>query len=174
MRRMALMALVLGMIVHVTAASVPEERQPAAGFGGFPISKSLTSMWLAGSDKRPLLMVYFHGPEGWHDTKWKIDSKLEKGKPLWAEFKSENATLRLWLDPKTGETEIQSAKFNISVSNTFLVLHAGEPSVSQKIVPLGVFDLLASKDQPASVLSLRADPSLGDLIKKEISASSTH
>jgi hypothetical protein len=51
-----------------------------------------------------------------------------------------------------------------------LVLHAGEPSVPQKIIPLGVFDLPASKDQPASVLLLKANPDLMGRINKEAAA----
>jgi hypothetical protein len=141
-----------------------------SGFGGYPISPSITSMWLVGSDHRPLLMVYFHGPEEWHNTKWKVDSKFEKGKPGWAEVQSEKAILRLSMNTDTGEAEIQSSKFKTSESNAFLVLHAGEPSVPQKIVPLGVFDLPTSKDQPASVLLLKAHPELMERIEKEAAA----
>jgi len=127
-------------------------------------------MWLAGPDHRPLIMVYFHGPEEWHNTKWKVDSKFEKGKPGWAELQSEKVTLRLSMNTETGEAEVQSGKFKISESNTFLVLHTGEPSVPQKIISLGIFDLPASKDQPASVLLLRANPQLMERINKEAAA----
>ena len=79
----------------------------------------------------------------------------------------EPVTLRLSMNTETGEAEVQSGKFKISESNTFLVLHTGEPSVSQKIVSLGIFDLPASKDQPASVLLFRANPELMERINKE-------
>jgi hypothetical protein len=68
----------------------PNEKFTVSGFGGYPISHSMTSMWLAGPDHRPLVMVYFHGPEEWHNTKWKVDSKFEKGKPGWAELQSDS------------------------------------------------------------------------------------
>jgi hypothetical protein len=74
------------------------------------------------------------------------------------------------VDTETGGAEVQSGKFKISESNTFLVLHAGEPSVPQKIIPLGVFDLPASKDQPASVLLLKENPELMQRINKETAA----
>ncbi|MBZ5652709.1 MAG: hypothetical protein LAO18_19750 [Acidobacteriia bacterium] len=74
------------------------------------------------------------------------------------------------MDTETGEAEVQSGKFKISESNTFLVLHTGEPSVPQKIIPLGVFDLPASKDQPAPVLLLKANPELMERINKEAAA----
>ena len=81
-------------------------------------------------------MVYFHGLDGWHNTQWKVASKFEKGKPGWAELQSEKATLRLSMNTDTGEAGVQSATFKIAESNTFLVLHTGEPSIPQKIIPL--------------------------------------
>jgi hypothetical protein len=167
-RRCIAPLLLTALIASAVADS--DEKFTVSGFGGYPISHSITSMWLAAPDHRPLLMVYFDGPEDWHNTKWKVDSKFEKGKPGWAELQSEKATLRLSMNTETGEAEVQSVKFKIGESNTFLVLHAGEPSVPQKIIPLGVFDLPASKDQPAPVLLLNANPGLMERINKEAAA----
>src|SRR5713226_19581 len=164
-RRLLLITIIIALVAPAIAG--PEEKFTVSGFGGYPISHSITSMWLAGPDRRPLLMVYFHGPEDWHNTKWKVASKFEKGRPGWAELEAEKVTLRLSVNTETGEAEVQSGKFKISESNTFLVLHAGEPAVPQKIISLGVFDLPASKDQPASVLLLRANPELMERINKE-------
>lgn len=168
MRRFPLIVAIVALVVSSIAA--PEEKFTVSGFGAYPISHSMTSMWLAGPDHRPLVMVYFHGPEEWHNTKWKIDSKFEKGKPGWAELQSEKVTLRLSLNTETGDAEVQSGKFKISESNTFLVLHTGEPSAPQKIISLGIFDLPASKDQPASVLLLQANPQLMERINKDAAA----
>ena len=164
------MAPLLLTALIASAVAGPDAKFTVNKFGGYPISHSITSMWLAGPDHRPLLMVYFHGPEEWHNTKWKVDSKFEKGKPGWAELQSEKATLRLSMDTETGEAEVQSGKFKISESNTFLVLHTGEPSVPQKIIPLGVFELPTSKDQAAPVLLLRANPELMERINREAAA----
>jgi hypothetical protein len=162
-------SLIALLIVLVAPGSArPEENFTVSGVGAYPISQSMESMWLAGPDRRPLLMVYFHGPDGWHNTKWKTDSKFEKGKPGWAELKSDNATLRLSMNTETGEAEVQSGKFKVNENNTFLVLRVGQPSIPQKILPLGVFDIPASKDQPASVLLLQANPTLMGRINKEI------
>ena len=171
MRRLPLIVVIAVLVFSTVAA--PEEKFTVSGFGGYPISHSITSLWLAGPDRRPLIVVYFHGPEEWHNTKWKVDSKFEKGKPGWAELQSEKVTLRLSMNTETGEAEVQSGKFKISESNTFLVLHAGEPSVPQKIISLGIFDIPASKDQPASVLLLQANPQLMERINKE-AAAGTH
>jgi TonB family protein len=167
----------LAVIAFIFACTVPaiaglEEKFTVSGVGMYPISHSIESMWLAAPDNRPLLMVYFHGPEDWHNTKWKIDSKFEKGKPGWVELQSDKATLRLSMNTETGEAGVQSGKFKITESNTFLVLHTAEPPTPQKIVPLGIFDLPASKDQqPASVLLLRANPEIMDRINKEVASS---
>lgn len=169
MRRLSFAAVIVALVTSAIAG--PNDEFTVSGFGGYPISPSITSLWLAGPDRRPLLMVYFHGPQEWHDTKWKVDSKFEKSKPGWAELQSEKASMRLWLNAETGDAEVQSGKFKIIESNTFLVLHAGEPSVPQKIIPLGVFDLPSSKDQPASVLLLNANPGLMERISKESAAS---
>ena len=164
-------AVVIMLLAFATVGS--EEKFTVSGFGAYPISDSMTSMWLASPDHRPLLMVYFHGPNGWHNTQWKVASKFGKGKPGWAELQSEKATLRLSMNTETGEAGVQSDTFKIGESNAFLVLHTGEPSTQQKVIPLGVFELPASKDQPASVMLIRANPSLMERIKKEATAA-TH
>jgi hypothetical protein len=74
------------------------------------------------------------------------------------------------MNTETGEAEVQSGKFKIGESNTFLVLHAGEPSVPRNIISLGVLVLPSSKDQPASVLLLKANPELMGRINKEAAA----
>jgi hypothetical protein len=157
MTRLSVIAFILACIVPAIAG--PDEKFTVSGVGSYPISHSISSMWLAAPDHRPLLMVFFHGPEDWHNTKWKIDSKFEKGKPGWAELQSEKATLRLSMNTDTGEAGVQTGKFKITESNTFLV-------------SLGIFGLPASKDQqPASVLLLRANPELMDRINKEAGTS---
>lgn len=168
MKCLSLIAVSIALVAPAIAG--PEESFTVSGVGSYPISQSIVSMWLAGPDRHPLLMVYFHGPAGWHNTKWKVDSKFEKGKPGWAELQSEKATLRLWMNTETGDAEVQSGKFKIRESNTFLVLHTGEPLISEEIVPLGVFDIPASKERPASVLLLSGNPKLDERINKETKA----
>jgi hypothetical protein len=163
--------LIAVAIALMTAANAGTDNKSVTGFGGFPVSSSMTSMWLGGPDGRPLLMAYFNGPEGWHKTQWKIASAFKKGSPGWAEFRSEKATLRLWLNPETGDAEVQSDKFNLAISNTFLVLHTGETAVSPNIVPLGTFDLPKSGDQPAAILLLKENPALAERIKKQLTGS---
>jgi hypothetical protein len=160
-------AALCGMVVAQPSTAVAEQELAIKTFGGYPVSDNISSLWLAGSDGRPLLMVYFFGPKDWYETQWNIDFKFEDGKPGWAELRSENATVRVDVYPETWEVAIQAIKFSVRQSNTFLVLHTGELLVPQKVIPLGVFDLPASTDKPASVLLLRAHLELAERIDKE-------
>src|SRR5215467_3792147 len=162
--------ILCGIIGAQTPIARTEQNFTVSRVGGTSISRRITSLWLAGTDRRPLLMVYFHGPDDWHKTLWRMDSKFEKGRPGWAELHSENATLRVEINPETEEVRVQSGEFHINESNTFLVLHMGELLVPQKIIPLGVFALPASNDEPSSFLLLRAHPELIERINKEARA----
>ncbi len=164
-------AAIIMTISLFAAIPLAEDGFTVSGVGAYPISAGMTSMWLAAPDHHPLVMAYFQGPNGWHDTQWKVDSKFEKGKPGWAELRSETTTLRLSMDTETGEVEVQSRKFKVTESNTFLILHMGEPSTAQKIVPLGVYNLLPSAGQPASILLLKAHPELAQRLNEEVAAS---
>lgn len=158
---------VLCGMVTAQGSIAPGQKFAVKSFGGYPISQNMSSFWLAGSDNRPLVMVYFYGPKDWYQTLWNIDSKFEDGEPGWAELQSEGLTLRVEVYPETGEVAIDASKFSVRQSNTFLVLHTGEPLVPQEVIPLGVFDLPPSTDKPASVLLLRAHQELIEHIDEE-------
>jgi hypothetical protein len=155
---------------QIRTAAVPDDKLAVSSFGGCTLSRNITSLWLAGPDQRPRLLVFFTGPDDWHKTLWNMDSKFEKGKSGWAELRSEVATLHLEVDPETGQAGVQRRKFNIRTSNTFLVLHMGELLVAHTIIPLGVFELPTSDDNPASLLLLQAHPELTERINRETRA----
>lgn len=148
----------------------PEKEYTVSGVGGFPIDASTTSMWLAAPSGQPVVMAYFHGPSGWHDRKWKVESKFEKGAPGWGKFICDVATLSLKADSDSGELEIQGQSFNEGDANTFLVVHVGEKDAKEKVIALGRFEQKKTKDEPASVELLRANPELLERISKEIGA----
>jgi hypothetical protein len=120
-------------------------------------------------------MVYFHGPDGWHNTKWKSDSNFNlvrldmksQPKPAWTEFKSEKVTLRVWLDPTNRQVQVQKREFSIQETNTFLVIHVMDPQ-RQKVIPLGRFDLPASGAEPAATALLHANNGVESQIRKKI------
>jgi len=158
---------VLCGIVAAQASNAPARRFVIKSFGGYPISKNMSSFWLSRSDGRPVVMVYFDGPKDWYETLWTIDSKFEDGQPGWAELQSENLTLRVEFYPATWEVAVQSSKFLVNKANTFLVLHTGELGVPQEVISLGVFDLPPSADKPASIRLLQAHQELTKRIEKE-------
>ena len=148
----------------------PEKVYTVSGVGAFPISAEMTSMWLAAPGGRPLIMVFFHGPAGWHNTEWKTSSRFEKGMPGWADYTSAKAHQRIWLDADSGKAEIQAEKVNIREANTYLVLHMTDKPALQTVIPLGTFDLPRSRDEPASVILLGEHPELVEKIKKATDA----
>jgi hypothetical protein len=169
MRRVTTTVIFLIALV-ATAIAATEQKFAVSGFGGYPISGNITTLWLSGPHRHPILLVYFCGPNDWHKTLWNINSRFDKGKLGWAELQSENVTLRLEFDAETGEARVQSSEFKIGEKNVFLVLYTGELLVPQKIIPLGLFDLPRSNGQPASILLLQAHPELMARIKAELSS----
>src|SRR5215831_16802997 len=119
-------AALSGMVVAQPSTAAPEQELAVKTFGGYPVSDNITSLWLAGADGRPLLMVYFLGPRDWYETQWNIDFKFKAGQPGGVELRSENVTVRVDVYPETREVAIQAIKFSVRQSNTFLVLHTGE------------------------------------------------
>jgi len=160
-------AALCGMVAAQSSNPSREQKLAIRTFGGYPVSDNISSLWLAGSDGRPLLIVYFHGPRGWHKTQWKIDFKLENASPGWVQLGSENVTERIDVYPETWEVAIQGSKFSLRQSNTFLVLHTGELLVPQKVIPLGVFKLPQSTEKPPSLVLLRSYLELAERIDQE-------
>ena len=76
MKRTLLIGVIIALIVPSTVGS--EETFTVSGFGAYPISENLTSMWLVAPDKRPLVIAYFDGPDGRHNTEWRIASKVRE------------------------------------------------------------------------------------------------
>ena len=168
MRKALRMGCVLVILIRSALLGQETEKvYKVSGWGGHSISDDLTSLWLAAPTGEPLIMAYFHGPKDWHKTKWKFDSKFSKDLPGWAELTSEKAKLRVWLDRDSGQAEVQSEKVNVRDANVYLVLNVTD-SKSQRVVPLGVFDLPKSTDEPASVSLLRANPKLVEKMTKAI------
>lgn len=172
MKRYCAIALIASSVVILCGIITAEldDKLAVSRLEGCTLSRNVTSLWLAGPDHRPRLMVYFTGSVDWHKTVWNMDSKFEKGKPGWAELRSEVATLHLEIDPETGKAGVQREKFNIRTSNTFLVLHMGELLVPHKIIPLGVFELPKSDRNPASLLLLQAHPELKERVNRQARA----
>ena len=159
------LAVVLMAGASTTMAAGPD--LAVTRFGGYVMSRSVITLWLAAPDRRPLLMVYFCAPRGWRSGMWDLNSSFEKRKQGWVELQSGTANLRLEIDMEDGEIAVQSGKFKIQENNTFLVLQGPGLLVSPKIIPLGKFDLRRSNKHAASVRLLREHPELIARINKE-------
>src|SRR5450432_719981 len=136
MRRVAVALTVILSCSALCGQTEPEKTYKVFGVGAYPVSDALASMWLTAPGGRPLIVVFFHGPAGWHKTEWKTEFHFEKGEPGWAEFTSVKGRQRVWLDAETGNAEIQSQVFYLADANTYVVVHMSEPTSLQKISPL--------------------------------------
>jgi hypothetical protein len=161
--------IVMALFVSVTAVATTQAELAVGGYGGFPLNQNIESMWLLQPDNKPLVIVYFHGPDNWHDTQWKIDSSFNKDGPSWTEFRSAKARLYICLNRANGEVRVQQSKFSVQKNNTFLVVNVTDAQ-RQKVIPLGRFDLPKTGNNPAAVALLHANPALQNRIQKETRA----
>src|SRR6266513_936662 len=135
------------------------------GMGSFPVSQNTLAFWVLQADGAPLVMVYYHGPDQWHDTGWKIDSQFTNTAVGWGELKCAKATLHIRVDVGTGRAEVQQESFSLGENNTFLVVHTTD--AQQKIIPLGHYKLLKTAEHPAAVMLLDSDKALKERIQNE-------
>jgi hypothetical protein len=95
-----------------------------SGWGGFPLSESLTSLWLMGPPStgrpQPLIMVYYRGIPGWHKRKWDLDGHFGKP-PTWIRLKSPDLELSIEFDGGVSEVKVQRRAVDLSTSTVFLV-----------------------------------------------------
>lgn len=161
------------------ALAHPQEKPPSQdklgsviGVGSLPLSPTLTSMWLNGRDKHPLMMVYFQGADDWwKKIGWKVASQFGRGSTGWYELRSEQVILRAAVDTESGEVEVQTSKFKLKQNNVFVVVHTADSATPQRIIPLGEYTIPASSaDQPAPVLFLQANPEIMVRIRSEAEA----
>jgi len=95
------------------------------GWGGFPITDRVTSLWLTAAEagrtgrSQPLLMVYYVGAPGWHDAKWTFDAEITR-LPGYARLKSERFELSVEYQGG-GRALVQGKPVALSSGNVFLV-----------------------------------------------------
>ena len=160
---------VLFLAAATASAQSPDDHKlKVNGLGAFPISDGMTSLWLNGDAGKPLVMVYFQGRDGWPKAQWNTSSEVEKTGWAWVELTSPKIRLRVSLNTDSQELEIQNSKSSLRASNTFLVLHIDESPEKQVVIPLGVFDMPMSGDEPASVGLLSSQPALVEAIRKAL------
>lgn len=168
MRTMKTFGLLLLTCVVASAQAPASNKLVVTGLGAFPLSDGMTSLWLNGDAGKPLVMVYFHGRDGWHKAQWNESSEVEKTGWAWVELTSPKVRLRISLNTNTRDLEIQNSKSNLQASNTFLVLHIDERPENQVVIPLGIFEMPVSGNNPSSVDLLSGNPALVEAIRKAL------
>ena len=127
----------------------------AAGFGAYPLSDSLASLWIntkvEGVD-RPVILVFFHGAAGWHKREWetRAEGTLTEGEDSVQELVSGDLVLRARVAADLENAEVQGHAFSLRESNVFLVLDADKGLTSSIVHALGLFDLSAVSGDPLS------------------------
>jgi hypothetical protein len=131
-------------LLAVVALSASAAIVGVTGMGSFPVSHKILAFWLLQADNTPLVMIYYHGPDQWHDTQWKVDSQFTNTAVGWGELKCAKATLHIRVDLGAGRADVQHKSFSLAENNTFLVIHTTDGQ--QKIIPFGHHELLKTAD----------------------------
>jgi len=136
-----LIALAAGLLALSVLAA--EERKPyeVSGTGAFPLSDTVTSLWLDGAPRndrpQPLLMVYYKGAPGWHNAEWEIKSEFGNT-PAWVRLTSPTVELSIEYGPGGSGSKVQGQPVNLSVANVFLVSPVADPTIVPTVEPLGL------------------------------------
>jgi hypothetical protein len=136
------------------------------GVGGVPINKNTESLWLTGlaalPKPVPVLLVFFVGPDNWHNTHWVHSTSF--GPPAVSDFRSTAAHLHLEVDPDHGLVRVQDKTFRLSDSNVFLVLNPNTDAGAERVEPVGNFPLVPS-DEPAGIAFLKTNPAVASRLR---------
>lgn len=138
---MAKMMTVLLMIAASLLSAADEKSgQEVTGVGAFPVSDSVTGLWLLGEPQggraQPIVMVYYRGLAGWHDRKWV--SKSDFGKTTWlAKLSSDDLELVIEYGSGGTDVKVQGHSVDLEVANVFLVSPIGDPTKRPVVEAVG-------------------------------------
>jgi hypothetical protein len=130
----------------VRAARAPEKADEAlqprgSGYGGFPLTAELTSMWAAFEEpavpgkQRLTFMIYFRGRPGWHEGRWQSRFRPDQDPGL-VEFASDSIALHAEYRHSTGMVHLFRTDVDVSKANVILVDHVDDPG-REVVIPLG-------------------------------------
>lgn len=138
---MAKMLTALIMIAGSLFAPVDAQQvQGVTGVGAFPISESVTALWLLGEPRggraQPVVMVYYRGQAGWHDRKWVSKSDFGETTGL---AKLSSADLELVIEYGSGgaDVKVQGQRVDLKSANVFLVSPIGDPTRKPAVESVG-------------------------------------
>jgi hypothetical protein len=164
--RICVCAVVLGFVLPLGAfvEAQPDEwkRFDVSGWGGLPLSDTVTALWLdgpkIGSRPDPLLMVYFRGPAGWHNRKWDSDAHFGSS-PAWIRLTSPDLSLSIEFDKPFKRMAVQGEPVDLKEANVFLVSPVGVSGSKATVQALGFvsLDMPADATPPLVVFERRPD-----------------
>jgi hypothetical protein len=159
-------ALALGCARAARAPDAPNNSvlPRVSGFGGFPLTAQLTSMWAALDEraapgKKPLtFIVYFRGKPGWHERGWQSNFRPDQ-EPALVEFASDSILLRADYHRATRVVHLFRSDVDVSKANVVLVDHVDDPP-GEVVVPLGRVSLEIPEDENPAVYVLQHSPDI--------------
>jgi len=163
----ALRVCVLLLIVIGASRAFGEEPTGHTLFDAYPLSDSVASLCMnmvLDGRSRPVALVYFLGPPGWHKRKWESIShgSLVGGTEASYELTSGELVLSLRVSADAQTARVQGKPFALADSNVFLVRNADRPL--SEVVAFGRIDLLSITEQPLAVAAVRAHPPLAEAL----------
>jgi hypothetical protein len=125
--------------------TVSEKPRSGEGFGGYPLTDSVTSMWAAvsepASDTEKILtfLIYFRGAPGWHQGKWRSNATINQD-PAVVEFSKEGISLRAQFSWKSKMLSVFGKDIPITRANVVFVDQVDQPG-KEIVQELGELDL---------------------------------
>src|SRR5687768_5796834 len=121
------------LLLVVFALSPLAHAASGFGAGAFPLSRTAVSMWLLGGaereNSRPVVLVYFTGPEDWHQRRWesKFDGNVQMDAAVTYRLVSSSVTLEIGVSADRTRLWVQGQEFSAAENTVFVVRNANDP-----------------------------------------------
>jgi hypothetical protein len=142
--------------------TLPETPKLIAGFGAYPLSEAVSSMWFASAPMpkagmRPALMVYFKGTRGWLDKKvdWKADANAD---PVFADFRIGEVRLFLQFWPARKLVRLFDQEVSVAEGNVVVATGVDDPKARPAVLAVGAFREVVPDGQNPALYVLAHSP----------------
>ena len=133
------------------------------GWGGFPLSDRLTSLWLTNGEPvngvpQPLVLVYYLGEPGWHNRKWDVQSEFGQFSSF---IKLVSEGLTLSIEYAGGDkAKVQGKAVDIASANVYLVSQVDGLPKDISVRPVGRIQTPIPDGVPAGAFVLKNNPEI--------------
>ncbi len=120
-------------------------------------------MWILGEkideEPQPLVLVYFTGPEDWHQRSWqsKFSGNTKNEHRIIHKLLSPPVALEIEVTIDRKHVLIQGKEYTLLDSNVFVVKGANDPQ-TQQIESLGKYTLPVGSKAPLAISALEENP----------------